>query len=356
MRKKWILCLCAILTFGLSLPMVGYLSDTISASTDLEPLGEKVVSFYSRIGYDNQKHYAALTESRNLYIYGYGGASKFVPIKQENGESIDQIVDFHVFFTSAVKSNVIALRNDNTLWVSGDNSKGSFGNGTNTDYIEHAIQVDPGVGKIVQVAAGRFTNYILTDTGDVYASGDNSKGALGNGTTDSSNTWVKVNVSDVKKLRTDGEANMYALTNDGRIYGWGARVLKGSGSYDQFNDPIELKNADGTVLEGVLDIDTYGGSTCSYTDRSILLTKQENGKLAFYILGMYGQGYGFNEVGYPYKFFELDNLNVQQIVHGIAPYSDNYGYVLDGTYYTPKHSPYTIAGYDIQGHVKQDTY
>ncbi len=351
MKKKWILCLCAILTFGLSLPMVGYLSDTISASTDLEPWGEKVVSFYSRLGYDNQKHYAALTESRNLYIYGYGGASKFVPIKQENGELIDQIVDFHVFFTSAVKSNVIALRNDNTLWVSGDNSKGSFGNGTNTDYIEHAIQVDPGVGKIVQVAAGRFANYILTDTGDVYASGDNSKSALGNGTTDSSNTWVKVNVSDVKKLRTDGESNMYALTNDGRIYGWGEKVLCGDGSVgEKVSEPVELKAADGTVLEGVLDIDTYGGSTCGYTDKSIGFTKQEDGKLAIYILGIYGAAApSFNVTNTPYKFFELDNLNIQQFIHGIAPYSENYGYVLDGSYYTRKYQPYKIA----EGHVIQ---
>lgn len=134
MRKKWILCLCAILTFGLSLPMVGYLSDTISASTDLEPLGEKVVSFYSRIGYDNLKHYAALTESQNLYVRD--NTHKFMPIRQQDGEPIDQVVDFHVFFTNYTAFNVIALRSDNTLWVSGDNSNGNFGNGTNTAYTD----------------------------------------------------------------------------------------------------------------------------------------------------------------------------------------------------------------------------
>src|SRR5215218_1590968 len=72
---------------------------------------------------------------------------------------------------------------------SGLNADGQLGNGT----ITQRTSAGPvNVGNIVQIASGREHAYALDDQGRVWAWGDNSKGAVGDGTATDRRTPVMV--------------------------------------------------------------------------------------------------------------------------------------------------------------------
>ena len=125
----------------------------------------------------------------------------------------------------------LALTSDGAVYSWGGNTHGQLGNGTNTDSnAPFAMQTTgtPMDGKrIVQVISEQVHSLAIADDGTVYAWGDNSSGALGNGTNTGSNIPVAV-----KTIGTpmEGKAAVYAaaglgyslaLASDGTVYAWG---------------------------------------------------------------------------------------------------------------------------------------
>ena len=81
----------------------------------------------------------------------------------------------------------VFLRQDGTVWAVGSNRDGELGVGTIGNNIQLARQVvNPGnipLTNVVAIVASKRNSYFVTSNGTVFASGDNSRGQQGNGTT-----------------------------------------------------------------------------------------------------------------------------------------------------------------------------
>ena len=122
-----------------------------------------------------------------------------------------------------------ALKTDGTLWAWGYNQYGAVGNGT-TETVSIPTKVLDHVKTFTCTACpsnGAFDTYTnafaLREDDSLWAWGYNSEGNLGNGTTESVLSPVKI-LDDVAEIQTD--VNMYtnlsfAIKKDGSLWGWG---------------------------------------------------------------------------------------------------------------------------------------
>lgn len=87
-----------------------------------------------------------------------------------------------VMDTAGDSNTRFILKSDGTLWVSGSNTNGVYGNGTNVSSAA-PVRVDGFEGrKILQVVGNSRTVHVLTEDGDVYGWGKNNYGQIGDGT------------------------------------------------------------------------------------------------------------------------------------------------------------------------------
>jgi alpha-tubulin suppressor-like RCC1 family protein len=126
----------------------------------------------------------------------------------------------------------LALLSNGTVIDWGHNSNGELGLG-NTVEQDRPAQV-PGLGPVVQVAAGCRDGYVLLSDGRVESFGDNAYGLLGDGfrqlEQSASATPVEVKgLEDVVAL-APGCNTVYALRADGTVWSWG------DGEYGQLGD------------------------------------------------------------------------------------------------------------------------
>ena len=122
-----------------------------------------------------------------------------------------------------------ALKTDGTLWAWGYNQYGAVGNGT-TETVSIPTKVLDHVKTFTCTACpsnGAFDTYTnafaLREDDSLWAWGYNGEGNLGNGTTESALSPVKI-LDDVAEIETD--INMYtnlsfAIKKDGSLWGWG---------------------------------------------------------------------------------------------------------------------------------------
>lgn len=125
------------------------------------------------------------------------------------------------------------------------------------------------LNKINQVNGGSGSHALaLACDGAVYAWGGNANGQLGNGTTTTSATPVRVLtgeqgsasgfLEDVKFV-AGGDLSSYALLNDGRVMAWGSNGSGrlGNGTTTQSTTPVFVKTNSTTQLTGITQV--YGG-------------------------------------------------------------------------------------------------
>ncbi len=129
--------------------------------------------------------------------------------------------DAGVVALAAGHRHSIALQANGGAWTWGDNRKGQLGDRT-TDNKAVPLQVlvpDPAA---IQIAAGKFYSLALKKDGSVWAWGDNTKGQLGDGTTDNKLFPVQVLApgSGVVAIAAAGSGSV-ALKADGSIWQWG---------------------------------------------------------------------------------------------------------------------------------------
>lgn len=117
--------------------------------------------------------------------------------------------------------HTLVLKNDGTVLAFGDNSKGQLGDGT-TDDKDTPVTVN-GLSGIVQIAASSATSYAIDDQGRLWAWGRNNYGELANGqkNSDPHTTPTQVTLNEPVISIAAGKAHALALVNTGQVYGWG---------------------------------------------------------------------------------------------------------------------------------------
>ena len=134
----------------------------------------------------------------------------------------------------------------------GYNASGQLGDGTTTDhYISQKVSNAAGTGaltKIVAQAGGSAHSLALAADGTVWAWGDNSSGALGDGTTTNRTVPVHVMANTGNMLThviaiSAGTSHSLALAADGTVWAWGSNLLGqlGNGSTTDSQVAVPVK-------------------------------------------------------------------------------------------------------------------
>jgi alpha-tubulin suppressor-like RCC1 family protein len=141
----------------------------------------------------------------------------------------------------------------------GDGELGQLGNGFNAEIVDAPVAVI-GIGTATALALGVGHSCALLASGAVRCWGDNSAGALGNGTTTSSNTPVAVSGIGNATAIAAGEAFSCALLASGGVKCWGVNVAGelGNGTYANSSTPVAV-----TGISTAVAITAGGGQACA---------------------------------------------------------------------------------------------
>lgn len=142
--------------------------------------------------------------------------------------------------TTGSGNHTCALRATGSISCWGFNSSGQLGNG-NTTFSTTPVSVNGLTEHAVAVSAGGSSTCALEAQGGVVCWGNNGAGQLGNGTTTSSFTPVRViGTFDVVAIST-GNNHACALRRDGIIHCWGANGGRlGNGSNAASSVPVQV--------------------------------------------------------------------------------------------------------------------
>ena len=137
----------------------------------------------------------------------------------------------------------------------GRNDFGQLGNGTTTDSDTPVNVTLPAGRKVTQVRAGCSHTLALTSKGHVLAWGANDNGQLGDGSTTSSDTPVRVRFASGTKITAvrAGCDFSLALTSKGHVLAWGynGHGQLGDASTASSDTPVRVKFASGTKVTAI---------------------------------------------------------------------------------------------------------
>ena len=171
-------------------------------------------------------------------VYGQLGdlsfVNKSVPVQVVGLTGITSISagGFHSLF----------LKNDGTAWVVGRNNYGQFGDGGNSHFNSTPIQV-PGVSGVNTITAGGSFSVFLKDDGTIWTTGDNSYGQIGDGTISTvRNTPTQIsNFTGVTAVDA-GTHHILFLKNDGTVWavGYNSGGALGDGTIVHKSSPVQV--------------------------------------------------------------------------------------------------------------------
>ncbi|WP_445339747.1 RCC1 domain-containing protein [Bifidobacterium sp. ESL0825] len=219
-------------------------------------------------------HSLALGSDGNAYAWGnnqYGQLGNgttttqtITPVKVD--KPADTPTDFTYLQVSAGDLHSLALGSDGNAYAWGSDANGQLGDGTTT-ITDTSMQTSPvKVGKpagtptdftYLQVSAGNEYSLALGSDGNAYAWGYNKYGYLGDGTTTTRPTPVKVGKpagtpADFTFLQVNAEYyHSLALGSDGNAYAWGWNMYGrlGDGTQTERHTPVKVGKPAGTPTD-----------------------------------------------------------------------------------------------------------
>lgn len=144
------------------------------------------------------------------------------------------------------QGSAIARKNDHTWWGWGRNTFGQLGDGT-TVHRSSPVQITAGTSWFVGAYKGANHTLAYGMDGKLYTWGRNNEGQLGDGTTVSRSSPVKIPSYSWNAIAA-GSSNLAAIRSDGTLWAWGdynyvdGRTLRNRSYPAQVNQPIGLTN------------------------------------------------------------------------------------------------------------------
>jgi alpha-tubulin suppressor-like RCC1 family protein len=183
---------------------------------------------------------------------------------------------------SAGAATSAALLSDGTVWTWGDNTFGALGNGTSGGSAVTPQRV-AGLTGITQIAVGFADRdvYAVRSDGTLWAWGDNGAGELGNGTTVSHFSPVQVpGLTGIRQVSA-GPDYALALRSDGTVRAWGdnGNGYLGDGTTTSRLSPVLVRG-----LTGISQVSASGASFAVRSDGTLFGW----GRNADGVLGMQG--------------------------------------------------------------------
>lgn len=235
-------------------PMTGGDQVTIKGSGFMKK--DKIVQFKSA----NNASFA-LTNLGDMY--GWGQNSEYSDGALGLGDSVNRNIPTKISFpgltgkivafdTSGLRTVAISDKGEVYTW--GNNSKGQLGLGNNNATInvptKLSYKFDNSIAKVWMTGYG--TTFVMTSDGDMYAWGYNAEGQTTQSPTESAQTTPTI----VDKSKFDGQVievdsmydTVFAITDKGSLYSWGGKTVRPD-RLDVKNIPtiINSSSFDGTV-------------------------------------------------------------------------------------------------------------
>ena len=223
-------------------------------------------------------HSLALGSDGNAYAWGYNqfgqlgdgtSSSRNAPVRVKTPDRStypDLPADFTYVQVSAGTSHSLAVGSDGNVYAWGYNGDGQLGDGTSSSrYTPVRVKTPdrstypdlPADFTYLQISVGNRHSLAVGSDGNVYAWGYNWYGQLGDGTSSSQSTPVRVKTPDRKTypdLPADftylqvsaGTYHSLAVGSDGNVYAWGANGYGrlGDGTGGSRNAPVRVKTPD----------------------------------------------------------------------------------------------------------------
>lgn len=182
-----------------------------------------------------QYHTCAIASDNRAYCWGRGGDGEL-----GNNTTTDALVPVAVAMSGALSGKTItsvsvgsihtcAIASDNKVYCWGYDGYGQFGNGTNSNSLVPVAAMNTGPlasSTISSLSAGGIHTCVIASDNYEYCSGFNSEGALGNGTTITTNVPTAVDRQGVLAGKTilsmsTNWINSCAVASDNNAYCWG---------------------------------------------------------------------------------------------------------------------------------------
>ena len=153
----------------------------------------------------------------------------------------------------------LLVKADGSLWAWGNNQLGQLGDGTTISRRTPVKIMD----KVVSVTAGAYYSAAVKSDGTLWTWGTNHNGQLGDGTNSKQSTPIKVMDSVVSVA--SGEEHMLAIKKDGTLWAWGSNYSGeiGDGSKTHKSKPVKIMDDVKAIAAG------NGHSLAIKTDGSV---------------------------------------------------------------------------------------
>ena len=158
-------------------------------------------------------------------------------------------------------NHTVMLKSDGTVWAAGDNSQGELGDGSTTDNLRAEPVTDSTTNPITSIsaiAAGANHTVFLKNDGTVWATGNNTQGELGDGSTTDKNRAVQVTDSTTNPITNvsaiaGGANHTVFLKSDGTVWatGYNANGELGIGNTTQQNRAVQVTDSSTNPISNV---------------------------------------------------------------------------------------------------------
>jgi alpha-tubulin suppressor-like RCC1 family protein len=209
---------------------------------------------------------------------GDGSASGRTSLVSVTSNTTGVLTNISAIYTNA--QNTFFLKDDKTIWGVGNNLHSVLGiggtlNGVNSKPIQPLTAASMPLVDIIdcKIASNGYNAYFLTSNGDVYATGNNAKGQLGNGNTNVYYYAARGSIASVSAIAPGTSCNT-VLLRTGAVWacGYNASGQLGTGDSTDRSNYTQSRISTSQVLTGVNMIKSGGSFVFALSSGSVFST------------------------------------------------------------------------------------